>query len=230
MESTLYTYDIYQWAATIFGTRSFRASLTIYEEILESSTTSAQVRDHIKTDRFSLLLPILDIGNHNGINDTAWRTDSTLGLWLSNRNYISEGSQIFNFYGNKSNSELLVGYGFTLQSDPATGFDNDVVNLKLKPTAEALSLRRSQLCHVVPTVLDEEFMFALRGQCSAPEEADSYFGILPHGLVDLVLCMIVNNREMRYLSSMTLDYCPGRDPRLLHSPLLRGAYNTATIP
>jgi hypothetical protein len=53
-----YSYELYQWAATIFGTRSFRASLTLPVEYCELG--------HIKEDRFSFLLPILDIGNHNG--------------------------------------------------------------------------------------------------------------------------------------------------------------------
>jgi hypothetical protein len=203
--------------------------LTISDEILENRTVSALVRDSIKTNRFSLLLPILDIGNHNGVNDTDWRIDSTVGLWLSNRSTIPQGNQIFNFYGHKSNSELLVGYGFTLRSNTSIGFDNDVVNLKLKPTAEALALRRSQLCHVAPAISEEEFMFAIKRQSNAAAGEASYVGVLPHGLVDLVICMIVNKRETEYLSYMTPDYCPGSDLHLLHSPLYRGAYNSATI-
>lgn len=107
-----YTYHLYQWAATIFGSRSFRASLTIPEEIIGQPQSHLPPNlEHIRKDRFSVLLPILDIGNHNGVNHVDWLRDPIASQFsLSSRNEISEGSQIFNYYGDKSNSEL-VGVG-----------------------------------------------------------------------------------------------------------------------
>jgi hypothetical protein len=204
-----YSYELYQWAATIFGTRSFRASMTIPEEMLqEQSFAGHSVWDHVKADRFSFLLPILDIGNHNGINNVDWRPDPKAGLSLSTRDVILQGSQVFNFYGNKSNSELLVGYGFILPEIPLIEFDNDVVNLKLKPGPDALALRRTQQCHIIPAVPDEESIFAVRMQHGVPA-LEHCFGVLPHDLIDLVICMVANKRDKRYLS-LNPKHCLGK--------------------
>ena len=79
--------------------------------------------------------------------------------------------------------------------------DKDRVNLKLKPSPEALALRRSQKCHAVPMLPEEEFMFTIQNQngVSSAAKLGTTVGLLPHGLVDLVLCMVANKRELRYL-------------------------------
>ena len=149
-----YTYTLYKWAAGIFGSRSFRPSLTIPEVLVPDHT------EHIQKDKFSILLPVMDIGNHNGFNNVNWTPNpSTRSFDLSNRGAIPQNDQIFNFYGNKSNSELLVGYGFTLATSPE--LDRDVVNLKLKPGAEVMELRCSQRCHVVAKEPEEEVSYLL---------------------------------------------------------------------
>jgi hypothetical protein len=144
-----YTFDLYKWAASIFGSRSFRPSLTIPESYVPVYA------DQVRKDKFSVLLPVMDIGNHNGVNNVDWITDPSSGVFvLSNRGPLHQGLQVFNYYGDKSNSELLVGYGFTLT--PSPNLDRDVVNLKLKPGADALALRRSQYCHVIPHETENE--------------------------------------------------------------------------
>jgi hypothetical protein len=143
-----YTFHLYKWAASVFGSRSFRPSLTIPEVLVPDHA------DHVGNDKFPVLLPLMDIGNHNGINDVDWTPDPSSGVFLlSNRAPIRQNYQIFNYYGNKSNSELLVGYGFTLPTSP--NLDVDVVNLKLKPPVEVLALRRSQSCYVIPRKIEE---------------------------------------------------------------------------
>ncbi len=139
-----YTYTLYQWAATIFGTRSFRASLTITEELIrgQSSEDMAPLLEHIKRDRFSILLPVLDIGNHNGYNQVKWTPNPVEAVFgLTSHTVVSRGSQIYNYYGNKTNSELLVGYGFIIP-EPW-----DAVNLRVTPGPEDLYLRRAQKSH-----------------------------------------------------------------------------------
>lgn len=68
-----FTYELYKWAATIFGARSFRASLTISQNLLCKEnlelSQNTLLSNHISRDNFSVLLPLLDIGNHNGINE-----------------------------------------------------------------------------------------------------------------------------------------------------------------
>lgn len=200
--SEKYTYELYQWAASIFGSRSFRASLTIPSELLTDSKISADELslnlEHIKKDRFSVLLPVMDIGNHNGVNQVDWSRDSAAGGFsLENREMIVKGCQIYNFYGGKSNSELLVAYGFTLP-----GLERDAVNLRLTPSPDAVKLRRLQASHVLdPNQPEQEFMFNVR----IPTESDRLgreipeLGVFSHGLVDTMSCMVANKAERRFI-------------------------------
>ena len=214
-----FNYNLYQWAATIFGTRSFRASLIIPEEVVG---TDAKVLNHVMKDRFSILLPVLDIGNHNGIKQVDWKRDSAhFGLW--NRRSITEGSQIFNFYGDKSNSELLVGYGFTISNR-----EKDTVNLQLRPGPDAVLLRRSQTCFDErPNQQGDEFMFSVlsnyieRGydeRLLKPVE----FQAFSDGLVDLVSCMVANKREQRFLENCP-KYCIENDTAVFEGFMSRNA-------
>lgn len=217
-----YSYVLYQWAATIFGSRSFRASLTVQESIVPDPA----IIEHVRHDRFSVLLPILDIGNHNGFDNVEWVPDHK-GLSLRIRDPVPARGQIFNYYGNKSNSELLVAYGFTLPINEASNLDRDVVNLKLKPNPEALLLRRSQHCHKVPRVAEEEYTFMVQRQ---PFRQGGSFdlGVFSDGLVDLIICMVANNREKRYIAA-TPRYCPENDASLMESSLARSALQTLSV-
>jgi hypothetical protein len=73
MERMKYGYELYQWAATIFGSRSFRASLCGVELVLGDGME--RVKEHLRKDRFSILFPILDIGNHDCADNAVWQTD-----------------------------------------------------------------------------------------------------------------------------------------------------------
>jgi hypothetical protein len=219
-----YSYLLYQWAATIFGTRSFRASLTIPEEIFEQTQSGQNMKDlfldHVKQDRFSVLLPVLDIGNHNGINQVVWLKDPKAGQFgLCTRDLVEQGSQIFNYYGNKSNSELFVGYGFTLPN-----LENDTVNLKLTPPAKAAQLRRTQTSHRLlhRSQPGEEFMFMVRRQ-SRVGRIDSglvEFEFFSDGLFDIMACMVANKRERRFIIENP-DYSLGKDYAVFEGPLAR---------
>jgi hypothetical protein len=201
----IYTYDLYQWAATIFGSRSFRASLTAPEDQIQGAKLSIEatnlVLEHVKLDRFSILLPLVDLGNHNGTNEVDWSQNSSKSAFaLLNREFIPQGSEVFNYYGDKSNSELLVAYGFTLP-----GSQHDVVNLKVTPGPSATSLRRSQSCYLRPhpTAPEAEFMFQVR---LIPDTQDGPSGLpelrpFSHGLIDTIACMVANNRETQYISA-----------------------------
>ncbi|RDL41235.1 uncharacterized protein BP5553_01214 [Venustampulla echinocandica] len=228
-----YTYILYKWAATIFGTRSFRASLTIPEEMIGSSYPSVQERveilDHIKKDRFSVLLPVLDIGNHDGLDFVKWsKAPETEQFILSTSKEVTQGAQIYNFYGHKSNSELLVGYGFTI---PPTMYQ-DVVNLKLTPTSDATQLRRSQTCHrrPRPDQTTGEFMFRMRYQTSPGKHTGTIFGLkyFSHGLFETMVCMVANSRERRFIQE-NLGYCLERDSDMFSKPLYRAVSRVLPI-
>jgi len=221
-----YDYLLYQWAATIFGTRSFRASLTIPHEILEQLPTSQNrdlILDHIQRDRFSVLLPVLDIGNHNGVNQVFWAKDPEAGHFgLRTLDDVEQGCQIFNFYGHKSNSELLVGYGFTLPN-----LENDTVNLKLTPPSGAVQLRRSQKSHISlnKSQPEEEFMFKVRRQ-SSNGTADGNFVELEFfsvGLFDTLACMVCNKRERQFIMENS-EYSLEFEKNVFEGPLARTVF------
>ncbi|KAM3078240.1 hypothetical protein ACMFMG_002460 [Clarireedia jacksonii] len=224
-----YTYLLYQWAATIFDSRSFRPSLTIDPEglVLKSSADSAEQKrdqDHIRHDRFSILYPLLDIGNHNGLNQVEWKVNGPDSSFeLVHTVGVPDGEQIYNFYGNKSNSELLSGYGFIL---PSNGVVNrDVFHLKLKPDADRFDLRKTQSCYTLPfksTHPDEEFMFSIEAipsteQSGTEMSALTYF---PEGLIDLLCCIMANDRERSYLLQNP-QICPQKLSKPFQSPLSR---------
>ncbi|KAG9240792.1 hypothetical protein BJ878DRAFT_268684 [Calycina marina] len=216
-----FTLTLYRWAATIFGSRSFRASLVVADGII--SGNDPQTLEHVEKDRFSVLLPIVDIGNHNGINNVKWKPDMRNGLVFSNSYPISKGDQIFNYYGNKSNSELLVAYGFMLPESAGFEANTDSVNLLLKPTSHAVALRRQQACHTIPSNIDEEFMFRVQAQGNPKSLVELRH--FPHGLVDLILCMVGNEREVKTFLSLRshLDYCASIEVDLFAGPLYRGS-------
>ncbi|TVY37009.1 Ribosomal lysine N-methyltransferase [Lachnellula subtilissima] len=219
-----YSYLLYQWAATIFGTRSFRSSLTIPAELFEYAQTSQNnkdlILDQVKHDKFSVLLPVLDIGNHNGINTVTWTKDPKAGQFsLCTHDQVQQGSQIFNYYGNKSNSELLVGYGFTLPN-----LENDTVNLKLTPPAEAAQLRRTQISHasIHRSQPGEEFMFMVRRKSRVGRIDDGLLELesFSAGLFDTMACMVANARERQFIIENP-DYSVEEDSAIFKGPLAR---------
>jgi hypothetical protein len=221
-----YTYLLYQWAATIFGTRSFRASLTLPEEILEHAQAGGNksvILDHIRRDRFSVLLPVLDIGNHNGINQVVWAKDAEAGQFgLRTLNEVEQGSQIFNFYGHKSISELLVGYGFTLPN-----LESDTVNLRLTPPVEAVQLRRSQELHILldTSQPEEEFMFKVRRRASNRMTNGDFVELdfFSSGLFDTISCMVCNKRERQFIIEHP-EFSLESDTNVFEGPLARAVF------
>lgn len=218
-----YTFTLYRWAAAIFGSRSFRPSLTVSPEVLDLSPGSQEgsLSEHITKDSFSILLPVLDIGNHNGREDVDW-SHSLTSFRLLNKSTIPKESQIYNFYGSKSNSELLVAYGFLLP-----GVENDKVNLKVNLPHDIQRLRRSQVSHIFTSKqqADEEFMFSVGVN---PKQSISSLCYFSDGLFDTTMCMVANPRELEWISK-NLDYSPAGDPSVFQGPLARSAHQALVL-
>lgn len=173
-----FTVALYEWAYCIFTSRSFRPSLVLPPELraLLSRTTEepkdergdqhrhakaankAQLPIGCGIDDFSVLLPVLDIGNHDPRAPAQWvmasgETRSPLNnysvltpvpLETENDavvfrvgNHYGPGQQVFNNYGPKTNSELLVGYGFVLP--PTAEMHNDYVHLRKRGELATMS-------------------------------------------------------------------------------------------
>jgi hypothetical protein len=143
--SSAITMKLYQWAYCIFSSRSFRPSLVLP---LGEEEEGIVLPRNVKTDDFSVLLPLFDIGNHDMTAEVRWNVlgrGQQNGTALENGETRCElrvgqafqpGQQIFNNYSFKTNAELLLGYGFMIPQTEA--LHNDYTHVRKRTTgAEA---------------------------------------------------------------------------------------------
>ena len=122
-----YTNLMYKWAFCIFTSRSFRPSLILSDATKQHVSTL--LPEGVELDDFSILQPVLDIANHSPTARYSWDTTSPAdACTLICRDRYAPGAQIFNNYGLKTNSELLLGYGFILP--PTPDLHNDYVHVR----------------------------------------------------------------------------------------------------
>lgn len=129
-----YTRHLFNWAFSMFASRSFRPSL-----VTPASFQERELPENVKIDDFSMLLPVYDIINHDIKANVQWTADQQDDAPEACRfvtfDSYQAGEQVFNTYGKKTNSELFLSYGFML---PETkGFHNDYVHLRKKESTTA---------------------------------------------------------------------------------------------
>ncbi|KAF8602390.1 SET domain-containing protein [Ceratobasidium sp. AG-I] len=116
-----FTWDHYLAASTYLSSRAFPSTL-----LSESPTNTSPESSH------AVLLPGIDSLNHRRAMPVSWvatmakdsgntahnipHSDGRLDLLLHDS--IPAGTECFNNYGPKPNSELILGYGFALPSNP----------------------------------------------------------------------------------------------------------------
>jgi len=193
-----YTRLLYNWAFCIFTSRSFRPSLILSPENQDS--ISHLLPSNCGIDDFSILQPLFDIANHSMTAKYSWdiTTDPT-SCQLICQDAYPPGAQVFNNYGLKTNSELLLGYGFILpeteelhndyihvrkkaDDEPKAGQPQDFV-VSLRPLTHPSSLAgRSRVrppvstvsfpLHLLPQFLHIEpsLIYNLASEVSTPEE------------------------------------------------------------
>lgn len=156
-----YTNALYTWAFCMFTSRSFRSSLVIPASVWRAANTP----DRVQVDDSSVLLPVFDIINHSMRAQVRWLAEEDGDPAITCRfqtldTYDQPGQQIFNNYGLKTNSELLLSYGFVLPETP--DFHNDYIHLRKKEqhqdTTETAALPAGQTCGSKPT----DFLVSLR--------------------------------------------------------------------
>ncbi|TPX12951.1 uncharacterized protein E0L32_006596 [Thyridium curvatum] len=135
-----YSRLLYNWAFCIFTSRSFRPSLVVSDRARRQLEEEASILPvGCAWDDFSLLQPLFDIANHSPLVGIDWDCAETGGsssgdavhdhrCQFRSRQAWPPGQQIFNNYGQKTNSELLLAYGFVLPE--ARDFHNDYVHLR----------------------------------------------------------------------------------------------------
>ena len=117
-------------ASTYLSSRAFPSTLL-------SSSSSASALDQQQPGSYPVLIPGIDVLNHARAQPVTWLVTSSASassaqapcgatVSLVTHNASNPGSEIFNNYGAKPNSELLLGYGFTLPANP-----DDTIVLKI---------------------------------------------------------------------------------------------------
>lgn len=83
-----------------------------------------------KGNETSGMVPYIDLLNHSEIPNTQWYFDDDLDSFvlISTRN-INKGEELTDNYGNKNNIELLLYYGFTLDSNPLSILSTQIDNI-----------------------------------------------------------------------------------------------------
>ncbi|KAI0311446.1 SET domain-containing protein [Amylostereum chailletii] len=120
-----FTWDRYLTASTYLSSRAFPSTLLSASPSLVQTAASHPV-----------LLPGVDALNHARAQPVSWvvNTPSLTGpslreepsISLQSHIFLPAGAEVFNNYGPKPNSELLLGYGFSLPENP-----DDTIVLKI---------------------------------------------------------------------------------------------------
>ncbi|KAF9054937.1 SET domain-containing protein [Hymenopellis radicata] len=119
-----FTWDLYLESATHLSSRAFPSSLLSGTPTLISSSTTGPV-----------LLPGVDALNHARAHPVSWvistpnasMKNPSSSIALCVHKPTPAGQELFNNYGPKPNSELILGYGFTLPTNP-----DDTMLLKIQ--------------------------------------------------------------------------------------------------
>lgn len=156
-----YTRSLYNWSFSIFASRSFRPSLVTPRSIQQMDLPTG-----VDIDDFSILLPIYDIINHDMSAKVQWLVDHGSNAAevcrFQTLDEYKSGDQVFNTYGKKTNSELLLSYGFVLPESDT--FHNDYVHLRKKesPPQDQVSAEMEQPLPPPGKARPHDFLVSLR--------------------------------------------------------------------
>ena len=130
-----YNYRLFRWAATIFGSRSFTSQVLDDTKPADTARPMGKkepdhpVLSRLFSERFAVLLPLLDILNHRPAALVEWQArPSYVGLQIL-QDYKS-GQEVYNNYGPRDNEGLLMSYGFLLQDNP---YDHVLISINAHP-------------------------------------------------------------------------------------------------
>ncbi|SCU77329.1 LAME_0A00716g1_1 [Lachancea meyersii CBS 8951] len=156
-----HSFEAYLWATYIFSSRAF-------PEMIFSNANVENINQ-------AFLFPIVDLLNHANGKIVSWREDpDNNAVNFSTGEKLAAGDELFNNYGDKSNEELLIGYGFAITENQ---FDSATLTLRLPQnqlsSLEVMGLRLSDI-----SATDSSVNFPLSCQTPLPVELIKLFGIL----------------------------------------------------
>jgi hypothetical protein len=213
-----WTWDLYKWAATIFSSRSFISSL-IPEEVFKMPLID---KDDSRDGIFPVLFPLLDLANHNSAARVTWFTNvhnEPKDLSIIVDSEIPYGQQVFNNYAPKSNTELMLGYGFCTPG-------NDEVAIAFKPLVEELvAIRKQHLACLGSNGGDsKQNIFHVRATpyTRAPDDSRlPEFKLVEDGCIDTLAVLTANRREKEYMT-LQPNRCPEKSSEVVFIGPLSG--------
>lgn len=126
----------------MFGTRSFTSQVLTESTPADTArplgrqAPNHEILSKLFSERFAVILPVLDILNHRPAAQIEWQArHDYVGLQVLEP--YKEGQELFNNYGPRDNESLLLSYGFVIKNNP---FDHLVVSIRVpegSPLADA---------------------------------------------------------------------------------------------
>ncbi|KAK5943995.1 hypothetical protein PMZ80_003276 [Knufia obscura] len=130
-----YHYRLFRWASTIFGSRSFTSQVLDDTKPADTARPMGkrepghQMLSKLFSDRFAVLLPLLDILNHRPAALVEWQARiSYVGLQILEE--YQSGQEVYNNYGPRENEGLLMSYGFVLENNP---YEHVLISINAHP-------------------------------------------------------------------------------------------------
>ncbi|KAK5048076.1 hypothetical protein LTR84_006266 [Exophiala bonariae] len=197
-----YTWERFRWAATIFGSRSFTSQVlddTLPADLARHDRLSKQTGPYdvinLFTERFGVLLPLLDILNHRPAVQVEWLARySFVGLQVLQP--YEAGQELCNNYGPKDNEVLLLSYGFTIRDNP---FDHYVISINAPPGSPLSEVRKWKKDNRSDP-LSRCFIFDYRHPTTTSAIAIE-LSVFSFDLLDNVSVLCANEREQGIMQS-----------------------------
>lgn len=167
-----YSFSSYVWASLIFRSRAFPS--IIYD-------ANANLND-------AFLFPVVDLLNHRNGTKVTWKYQDDF-VQFTTFEKIKAGDELFNNYGDKTNEELLIGYGFAMDNNP---FDSTTVTFKLSADVISRS-RKFRVKLQEENIVNDALTFNI-----------SFRDSVPQVLVDLFsfLCKLSSETELTVRSTL----------------------------
>ena len=149
------SFSSYVWAAGIFASRAF-PKIALTNRCLSINE--------------AFLYPIVDLLNHNNDTKVKWYSENGQMCFVTQET-LKSGNELFNNYGNKSNEDLLLSYGFVQDNNQ---YEDSRLTLRLDE-----QLLSEAVLHGVALsderVADNCVQFKLTKKCLLPENLVQLF-------------------------------------------------------